>query len=131
MELAGGASEPVDAVVLACGARASATLLGSHSPPGLASIAFSKQVPIVLDPELPSLQLIVRPVGGAAPALPLIERANGRGLGIPLYLSEPAARLYGVEAGAPFPLPIGAAGTPARARPRCSSRSARRAASPR
>ena len=82
-----------------------------RATPGLASIAFSKQVPIVLDPELPSLQLIVRPVGGAAPALPLLERATERGPGIPLYLSEPAARLYKVEPGDPFPLPIGAAGT--------------------
>ena len=46
-----------------------------------------------------------------APALPLIERANRRGRGIPLYLSEPAARLYDVAPGAPFALPIGAAGT--------------------
>ena len=38
VELVDGASEPVDAVVLACGARASATLLGSDAPPGLASI---------------------------------------------------------------------------------------------
>ena len=38
VDLADGASEPVDAVVLACGARASATLLGSQAPPGLASI---------------------------------------------------------------------------------------------
>jgi len=42
VELAGGASEPVDAAVLACGARASATLLGASSlfgaPPGLTEI---------------------------------------------------------------------------------------------
>ncbi len=38
VEFAGGGSESVDAVVLACGARASATLLGSQASPGLASI---------------------------------------------------------------------------------------------
>lgn len=38
VELADGASERVDAVVLACGARASATVLGSQSPPGLSAI---------------------------------------------------------------------------------------------
>jgi oxygen-dependent protoporphyrinogen oxidase len=42
VELAGGASEPVDAVVLSCGARGSATLLGasrlSGAPPGLTEI---------------------------------------------------------------------------------------------
>jgi oxygen-dependent protoporphyrinogen oxidase len=38
VELAGGVSEPFDAVVLACGARASATLLGSEAPPGVTAI---------------------------------------------------------------------------------------------
>jgi oxygen-dependent protoporphyrinogen oxidase len=38
VELTGGASEPVDAVVLACGARGSAALLGSEAPPGLTEI---------------------------------------------------------------------------------------------
>ena len=46
-----------------------------------------------------------------APALPLIERAASRGVGVALYLSEPAARLYKAVPGAPFPLPIGANGT--------------------
>ena len=39
-----------------------------RTTPGLAAIAFSKQLPLVLDPELPSVQLIVRPVGGTAMA---------------------------------------------------------------
>ena len=38
IELAGGAAEPVDAVVLACGAQTSATLLGAAAPPGLTGI---------------------------------------------------------------------------------------------
>jgi oxygen-dependent protoporphyrinogen oxidase len=38
VELAGGASEPFDAAVLACGPRATASLLGSAAPPDLAEI---------------------------------------------------------------------------------------------
>lgn len=75
--------------------------------PGVADIAFSKSVPLVLDPDLPSVQLIVRPIGGPGYALPLIERARAPGQGIALWFSEPAARLYGVDPGDPFRLPIG------------------------
>ena len=88
-----------------------ATQAAVRGTPGIAQIAFSKQVPLVLDPDLPSVQLIVRPIGGVAPALPLIERASTPGRGVPLFLSEPAARLYGAPAGAPFPLPIGDGGS--------------------
>lgn len=79
--------------------------------PGVASISFSKQVPLVLNPDLPSLQLIVRPLGGTSPPLPLLERAGSPGRGIALWLSEPASLLYHVRPGAPFPLPIGRGGT--------------------
>lgn len=75
--------------------------------PGVASIAFSKSVPVTLDPELPSVQLIVRAVGGPGYELPLIEEARGLPDGVPLWLSEPAARLYGAEVGEPIALPIG------------------------
>ena len=78
--------------------------------PGVASIAFSKSVPLVLDPELPSVQLVVRPVAGTGYELPLIAQAAAPGAGIPLWLSEPAARLYDAAAGDPFTLPIGRSG---------------------
>ena len=74
--------------------------------PGIADIAFSKAVPVTLDPELPSVELIVRPVPGAGYSLPLIAEAE-RGGGIPLWVSEPAARIYGLNAGEPLTLPIG------------------------
>ncbi|WP_324750828.1 FtsX-like permease family protein [Sphingomonas sp. LY54] len=80
--------------------------------PGVESIAFSKTVPLALDPELPSLALIVRPVGGAGYALPLIERARETGPGLALWLSEPAARIYRLRPGDRLTLPFGPSGTP-------------------
>ena len=78
--------------------------------PGVRSIAFGKTVPLVLDPALPTVQLLVREAGDPGFELPLIERARSPGSGIRLWLSEPAARLYGAKAGAPFALPIGRGG---------------------
>ncbi|HEX8257761.1 MAG TPA: ABC transporter permease [Allosphingosinicella sp.] len=75
--------------------------------PGVASIAFSKAVRLTLDPALPSVELIVRPVGGPGYSLPLIGEAPARGRGTAFWYSEPAARLYGVEAGDSVRLPIG------------------------
>jgi putative ABC transport system permease protein len=54
--------------------------------------------------------LVVRPVGGPGYALPLIAEADRPGRGVRLWLSEPAARLYSLEAGDRFDLPIGPAG---------------------
>ena len=80
------------------------------STPGVASVDFSKSVPVTIDPELPSLMLVVRPVGGPGYALPLIVKAGSRGAGVALWLSEPAARLYKVKEGDRFDLPIKPAG---------------------
>lgn len=80
--------------------------------PGVESIAFSKTVPLALDPELPSLALIVRPVGGPGYALPLIDRAREKGPGLALWLSEPAARIYRLRPGDRLTLPFGPSGTP-------------------
>jgi putative ABC transport system permease protein len=79
--------------------------------PGVAGIAFSKGLTVTLDPELPPASLIVRPVTGPGYALPVIQRAPRPGDGIALWLSEPAARLYGAQPGDAFALPIGAGGT--------------------
>lgn len=80
--------------------------------PGIATIAFSKSVPLTLDPKLPPLLLIVRPVGGTGYTLPLIGKPTRRGEGVPLWFSEPAARLYRAERRAAFQLPIGRTGKP-------------------
>jgi putative ABC transport system permease protein len=78
--------------------------------PGVAGIAFSKALSVTLDPELPSASLIVRPIAGPGYSLPLIQRASRPGGGVALWLSEPAARLYGAQPGDAFSLPIGAGG---------------------
>ena len=81
--------------------------------PGVAAIGFGKTMPLALDPELPSVLLLVREVGGPGVTLPLIEQAKARGRGIALWLSEPAARLYGKSAGDPIRLPLGRSPAPA------------------
>jgi putative ABC transport system permease protein len=78
--------------------------------PGVAGIAFSKSLPVTLNPELPPTLLIVRPVSGPGYSLPLIEQASRPSDGIALWLSEPAARLFGARPGDFFTLPIGADG---------------------
>jgi putative ABC transport system permease protein len=78
--------------------------------PGIAGIAFSKGLAVTLDPELPPAALIVRPVTGPGYTLPVIKRAPRPGEGVALWLSEPAARLYRVQPGDTFTLPIGAGG---------------------
>ena len=81
--------------------------------PGVAGIAFSKGLAVTLDPELPPALLIVRPVAGPGYSLPLIQRAPRPGGGVALWLSEPAARLYGAQPGDAFALPIGVGGAKA------------------
>ena len=76
------------------------------SAPGVAAIGFGKAVPLALDPELPSVQLLVRDLGRPGVTLPLIAEAERPGRGVALWLSEPAARLYGKAAGDPMRLPV-------------------------
>lgn len=75
--------------------------------PGIAEIGFAKQIPIALDPELPSVLLLVRPTDGPGITMPLIEKAKRPGEGVAFWLSEPAARIYGKQVGDPLTLPIG------------------------
>lgn len=78
--------------------------------PGVAEIGFGKAVPLVLDPDLPSVLLLVRPARSAGVTLPMIERAAAPGTGVPLWLSEPAARLYNKEVGQSMDIPLGLTG---------------------
>ncbi|BDA86441.1 hypothetical protein Sa4125_39830 [Aureimonas sp. SA4125] len=87
--------------------------------PGVAAIAFSRQIPLTLRPDRPPVTLIARPVDPeamvliaeaetpAAAATPQDETAAPSGAPIPVYVSEPAARLYDWQPGDVIALPLG------------------------
>lgn len=78
------------------------------SVPGVETIIFNRQVPIVLDPSEPAMTLIVRPVGKGDAALQLIGKEVVPSSGtVAVWLSEPAARILGRQAGDTIRLPIG------------------------
>jgi putative ABC transport system permease protein len=75
--------------------------------PGVKTILFNRQVPIILNPSEPGMSLIVRPVGSGAAELELLGQAV-----MPppsttaVWLSEPAARILGSKPGDAIRLPI-------------------------
>lgn len=76
--------------------------------PGIRSIVFSRQVPIVLDPGAPPMSLIARPVGADDAPLKLIGEEIMPPPGtIAVWLSEPAARILASKPGDAISLPIG------------------------
>ena len=77
---------------------------------GVGDILFQKTLPVRLSADLPPLVLLVRPVDRAHPEarLPMIGRAVTPPAGTtPVWLSEPAARLYGHQVGERMVLPLG------------------------
>ncbi|MDO8802112.1 ABC transporter permease [Phenylobacterium sp.] len=80
--------------------------------PGVRDILFQKTLPLRLSSDMPPLVLLVRPVDKARPdaSLPMIGRILDAPDGVtPVWLSEPAARLYGREVGERMVLPLGGA----------------------
>ncbi|MCK8455426.1 FtsX-like permease family protein [Sphingomonas faeni] len=79
-----------------------------RATPGVARIAFSRQVPLTLRADRPPVTLIARPVAdGEDPTLVLLDKAERLPAGTtPIWLSEPAARLYGWKVGASVTLPL-------------------------
>lgn len=76
--------------------------------PGVKTILFSRQVPIILDPSEPPMSLIARPVGTGDSALQLLGGAIVPPPGTTaVWLSEPAARILGRKPGDAIGLPIG------------------------
>jgi putative ABC transport system permease protein len=76
--------------------------------PGVKTILFNRQVPIILDPSEPAISLIARPVGTGDAALQLLGKAVMPPPGTtPVWLSEPAARILGRKPGDTIRLPIG------------------------
>ena len=76
--------------------------------PGVKSLAFSRQLPLTIVADRPPISLIARPErGGRDPLLVLIERAeNLPAAALPVWVSEPAQRLYGWDPGETIILPL-------------------------
>ena len=84
-----------------------------RAAPGVAGVAFSRQIPLAIDPARPPVTLIAQgrdPRGRQALVVP-IERAAALPPGtVPVWISEPAQRLYGWRTGARIALPIAGGG---------------------
>jgi len=77
--------------------------------PGVAGALFQKTLPLQLSPEQPQVALLIRPVNRAQPAgsLPIIGgTAPVPSNATPVWLSEPAARIYGLRVGDRMALPL-------------------------
>ncbi|MES3153978.1 FtsX-like permease family protein [Sphingomonas faeni] len=76
--------------------------------PGVADLAFSRQIPLTVDAARPPISLIARPErGGRDPLLVLIDRAPTLPADtLPVWVSEPAHRLYDWDPGETITLPI-------------------------
>ena len=76
--------------------------------PGVAHAAFSRQLPLTISPDRPPITLIARPVTGGSGEPPLLLRDSPVSTGaLPLWVSEPAERLYGWQPGMQVLLPLG------------------------
>jgi putative ABC transport system permease protein len=75
--------------------------------PGIAHLTFSRELPLTIAADRPPVSLIARPGGGSHD--PLIARARRLPAGaLPIWVSEPAQRLYGWNPGDVITLPIAA-----------------------
>ena len=76
--------------------------------PGVARLAFSRQLPLTIAPTRPPISLIARPErDGRDPLLVLINQVRALPADIPpVWVSEPAQRLYGWDPGERIVLPI-------------------------
>ncbi|WP_380787098.1 FtsX-like permease family protein [Sphingomonas sp. R86521] len=76
--------------------------------PGVANVAFSRQLPLTIAADRPPISLIARPErGGRDPLLVLIDRGPPLpAAALPVWVSEPAQRLYGWDPGETVTLPI-------------------------
>ncbi|MCP8891764.1 FtsX-like permease family protein [Sphingomonas faeni] len=76
--------------------------------PGIERLAFSRQIPLTIAADRPPVSLIARPErGGRDPLLVLIQTAPPLPkTALPVWVSEPAQRLYGWDPGERITLPI-------------------------
>ncbi|MEL6874394.1 MAG: FtsX-like permease family protein [Pseudomonadota bacterium] len=75
--------------------------------PGINHAEFSRNVTVSLAVDRPLVNLIVRPVADTHYPLALIEEGRTEGIDLPIWISEPAARIYDLEIGDMVSLPIG------------------------
>ncbi|MGA1797718.1 FtsX-like permease family protein [Sphingomonas sp. 4RDLI-65] len=85
-----------------------ATRTALATTPGIARLAFSRQIPLTIAPDRPPVSLIARPErDGRDPLLVLIARGPPvTAAALPVWVSEPAQRLYGWDPGETIVLPI-------------------------
>jgi len=99
---AGGGGSLADPVFLPPALLAQAAAL-----PGVARVAATRQLPLVIDPQQPALTLMARPLGADGASLPLL----GAVLPVPagtvgVFVSEPAAAIHGWQPGQVISLPL-------------------------
>ncbi|MDP9086512.1 MAG: FtsX-like permease family protein [Pseudomonadota bacterium] len=76
--------------------------------PGVARLAFSREQPLTIVADRPPISLIARPERHSHdPLLVLIDRAPIPNGALPVWVSEPAQRLYNWQPGTTITLPIG------------------------
>ncbi len=79
--------------------------------PGVERAIGQRVVSIQIDPALPAVTLLARPLGDVATALPLVGRLVPAAPGVPnIYVSEAMVSLYGAVPGSTLTLPLPRAG---------------------
>lgn len=77
------------------------------SLPGISHAEFSRNISINLVADKPPVNLIIRPVNNTQFPLATIEEKSSDEIDLPIWISEPAARIYELEVGDMISLPIG------------------------
>ncbi|WP_061938066.1 FtsX-like permease family protein [Aureimonas sp. AU22] len=79
--------------------------------PGVGALRFSRQIPLSIAPDRPPVTLIARDIGDgeAGGLLRSVETTDTPAPAgtVPVYVSEPASRIYGWRPGATITLPVG------------------------
>ncbi len=97
-----GGAASADWMTLPAGFAAGAARL-----PGVTQVRASRVRPLALDPRRPALALIVRPIDNASHALPLLGDVHPASTGeTGVWVSEPAAAIYGWKVGERITLPL-------------------------
>lgn len=86
---------------------------GISALPGVKTAEFSKTLSVSLDPQRPPVNLIVRPVAETRYPLSFIVKAEDSSKTLPVWVSEPASRLFDLAVGDTLKLPLGADGVTA------------------